>query len=127
MHVSKLCIRFDQLKDEATKIKVTLAATSWSFITSFTILRWVYTYSPASSKQKYKSSELNSKMIGEREPLSIIKAAIGPKILDSKQLGPLHTQDREPVTITLQALSLVEKAELVQVCFSLRLRDQHSK
>ena len=29
--------------------------------------------------------------------------------------GPLHTQDWEPVTMALQALSLVEKAELVQV------------
>ena len=38
--------------------------------------------------------------------------------------GPLHTQDWEPVTIALQALSLVEKAVLVQVCFTLRLRGQ---
>ena len=29
--------------------------------------------------------------------------------------GPLHTRDWEPVTITLQALSLVEKADPVQV------------
>ena len=29
--------------------------------------------------------------------------------------GPLHTQGWEPVTVTLQALSLVEKAEPVQV------------
>ena len=41
-------------------------------------------------------------------------------------LGPLHTQDWEPVTITLQALSLMEKAELVQVCFTLHLRNQRS-
>ena len=41
-------------------------------------------------------------------------------------LGPLHTRDWEPVTITLQALSLVEKAEPVQVHFILRLRDQRS-
>ena len=41
-------------------------------------------------------------------------------------LGPLHTRDWEPVTITLQALSLVEKAEPVQVRFTLRLRDQWS-
>ena len=41
-------------------------------------------------------------------------------------LGPLHTQDCEPVTITLQALSLVGKAEPVQVRFTLHLRDQHS-
>ena len=39
-------------------------------------------------------------------------------------LGPLHTRDREPVTGTFQALSLVEKAEPVQVRFMLRLRDQ---
>ena len=41
-------------------------------------------------------------------------------------IRPPHTQDWEPVTITLQALPLVEKAELVQVCFTLRLRDQQS-
>jgi hypothetical protein len=41
-------------------------------------------------------------------------------------LGPLHTWDWEPVTITLQALSLAEKAEPVQVRFTLRLRDQQS-
>ena len=41
-------------------------------------------------------------------------------------LGPLHTRDWEHVTITLQQLSLVEKAELVQVRFTLRLRDQRS-
>ena len=38
----------------------------------------------------------------------------------------LHTWDWEPVTITLQALSLVEKVELVQVRFTLHLRDQRS-
>ena len=32
-----------------------------------------------------------------------------------------------PVTITLQALSLVEKVEVVQVRFTLHLRDQRSK
>jgi hypothetical protein len=38
-------------------------------------------------------------------------------------LGPFHTQDLEPMTITLQALLLVEKAEPVQVrFFTLRLR-----
>jgi hypothetical protein len=42
-------------------------------------------------------------------------------------LGPLHTRDWGPVTIALQALSLVEKAEPVQVhYFTLRLRDQRS-
>ena len=40
---------------------------------------------------------------------------------------PLHTWDWEPMTITLQALSLVEKPEPVQVRFTLRLRDQRSK
>ena len=37
--------------------------------------------------------------------------------------GPLHTRDWEPVTITFQALSLVEMAELVQAHLTLRLRD----
>jgi hypothetical protein len=46
--------------------------------------------------------------------------------LKLKHLGPLHTRHCEPVTITLQALSLVEKAEPVQVHFTLRLRDQLS-
>ena len=40
--------------------------------------------------------------------------------------GPLHTRDREPMTTTLQALSLVEKAEPVQVRLTLRLRDWRS-
>ena len=40
--------------------------------------------------------------------------------------GPLYTQDWEPVTNALQALSLVEKAEPVQVRFTLRWRDQRS-
>jgi hypothetical protein len=39
-------------------------------------------------------------------------------------LGPLLTRHLEPVTITLQALSLVEEAKPVQVRFTLRLRDQ---
>jgi hypothetical protein len=39
----------------------------------------------------------------------------------------LHTRDWEPGTVTLQALSLGEMAEPVQVCyFTLRLRDQRS-
>ena len=41
-------------------------------------------------------------------------------------LGPLHTRDWEPLTITLPTLSLVEKAEPVQVCLILCLRDQLS-
>ena len=45
--------------------------------------------------------------------------------LPSPHYGPLHTRDCEPVTIvTLQALSLGEKAEPVQVrYFTLRLRE----
>jgi hypothetical protein len=38
----------------------------------------------------------------------------------------LHTRDWEPMTTTLQALSLVKKEELVQVCFTLCMRDQQS-
>jgi hypothetical protein len=41
--------------------------------------------------------------------------------------GPLHTRDWEPMTIALQALSLVEKVEPVQVRFTPRSRDQLSK
>jgi hypothetical protein len=49
------------------------------------------------------------------------------KFSTSANWWPLHTRDWEPVTITLQALALVEKAEPVQVlCFTLRLRDRHS-
>ena len=44
--------------------------------------------------------------------------------LTFKYIGPLHTWDWEPGITTLQALSLVEKAEPVQVHFTLRLRDQ---
>ena len=47
--------------------------------------------------------------------------------LDIHITGPLHTQDWEPVTITLQALSLVEKVGPVQVRFTLRLMDQRRK
>ena len=39
---------------------------------------------------------------------------------------PLHTQDWEHLTLTIQALTLVEKAELVEVHFTLRLWDQQS-
>ena len=44
----------------------------------------------------------------------------------SLSLGPLHTQDWEPMTVTLQALLLVEKVKPVQVQFTLRLKDQWS-
>ena len=47
-----------------------------------------------------------------------------PRSLNS---GPLRTPDWGPVTIALQALSLVENVEPVQVHFTLRLRDQRSK
>ena len=40
--------------------------------------------------------------------------------------APLHTRDWESVTGPLQALSLVEKADPVQLRFTLRLRDQDS-
>ena len=50
-----------------------------------------------------------------------------PRIVINKHsinLGPLHTRDWEPVTIPLQAVSLVEKSEPVQVrYFTLRSRD----
>ena len=41
--------------------------------------------------------------------------------------GPLHTRDWESVTTTLQAVSMVEKAVHVQVCFTRCSRDQRSK
>ena len=41
--------------------------------------------------------------------------------------GPLHTRYGEPITTALQTLSSVAKAELVQIRFTLRSRDQHSK
>ena len=44
---------------------------------------------------------------------------------NSLDLGPLHTRDWEPI-ITLEALSLVEKEEPVQVRFTLCLRDQRN-
>ena len=47
--------------------------------------------------------------------------------LTKGNLGPLHAQDCGPVTIALKALSLVEKAKPVQVQFTLRSRDPHSK
>ena len=40
---------------------------------------------------------------------------------------PTTSRDCGPVTVALRALSLVEKAERVQVCFTQRLRDQRSK
>jgi hypothetical protein len=43
-----------------------------------------------------------------------------------REVGPLHTRDWEPGTITLQALSLVKKTEPIQVHFTLRSRDQRS-
>ena len=46
------------------------------------------------------------------------------RMTNGTYLGPLHMRDWEP--ITLQALSLVEKVEPVQVHFTLHLRDQRS-
>ena len=43
-----------------------------------------------------------------------------------RETGPLHTRYWEPMTSTLQVLSLVEKAEPIQVRFTLRSRDQQS-
>ena len=45
-------------------------------------------------------------------------------VSNTKYSGPLYTRDWEPVTIALQALSLVEKAEPVHIRFTLRSRDQ---
>ena len=41
--------------------------------------------------------------------------------------GPLYIWNWGHMTIALQALSLVEKTEAVQICFTLHLRDQLSK
>ena len=41
-------------------------------------------------------------------------------------IGPRSTRDWGPVTIALQGLSLMEKAEPVQVRFTIHLRDQRS-
>jgi hypothetical protein len=54
-----------------------------------------------------------------------ISICLKPRVPE-KPLRPLHPRDWEPMTITLQALSLVQKAEPVQVRFKLRLRDQWS-
>ena len=50
----------------------------------------------------------------------------GQNFLHILRLGPLHTWDWEPMTITLQPLSLVEKEELIQICFTLCSRDQRT-
>jgi hypothetical protein len=47
--------------------------------------------------------------------------SLGNRFRCQMNLGPLHTRYSEPVTSTLQALSLVEMAPLVQVRFTLRL------
>ena len=47
-------------------------------------------------------------------------------VTSRRSLGSFLTQDWEPVTITLQALELIDKAEPVQVHFTLNLRDQQS-
>ena len=52
---------------------------------------------------------------------------IFPSLLVGVVKMVLSIQVKEPVTVTLHALSLVEKAGPVQVCITLRLRDQRSK
>jgi hypothetical protein len=67
--------------------------------------------------------------VGSRElprPTLIKLISVVHPIANLWHLGPLHTWDWEPVTITLQALSLVERTEPVQVCFTLNLRDRRS-
>ena len=53
-------------------------------------------------------------------------AGLHPRVYYLVGLPPLHKRDWEPVTVTLQALSLVEKAEPVQVRSTLCSRDQRS-
>ena len=49
------------------------------------------------------------------------------QVSSKHHLKPLHTRDREHVTTALQALSLVEKAEPVQVRhFTLHMWDHRS-
>jgi hypothetical protein len=48
------------------------------------------------------------------------------KLKKSSSYVPPFRGDWEPVTVILQVLSSVEKAEPVQVCFTLRLKDQWS-
>jgi hypothetical protein len=60
---------------------------------------------------------------GSLRDLNCFICSEGParECLETK--GPLHTRDWEPVTFTLQEFSLVEKAEPVQVHFTLCSRD----
>ena len=59
-----------------------------------------------------------------RVPLTTFRYRLQP--FRESDRGPLHTRDGEPVTIILQALSLVEKAEPAQVRFTQHLQDQRS-
>ena len=59
--------------------------------------------------------------------LSNCRKGFRPPRCQVEYLGPLHTRDREPVTITLQTLSLVGKAKFYQVCFIICWRDQRSE
>ena len=74
--------------------------------------------------KNYESSTLNDmafKSIVKSKSNKVINTWIG------SLYRPLHTRGWEPITIALQALPLVEKAEPVQVrYFALRLRDQRS-
>ena len=69
----------------------------------------------------------NSTMFYGQVGICIIPPPRGRPNTNSGILRPLHTWEWEPVTITLQTLSLVEKADAVQVRFILNLRDQWSK
>ena len=55
-----------------------------------------------------------------------LPSSTDPLHVELRATSHTHMRDWEPVTSTLQALSLVEKAEPVQPCFTLRLRDQRS-
>jgi hypothetical protein len=73
------------------------------------------------ASNNFRSGQTNIDFLDGQLPLSVYTS---PKKFVG--LGGLMSSDWEPVTITLQALSLVEKVEPVQVRFTLSLRDQHS-
>ena len=96
---------------------------SCHFICGSLCVQWSFVWLQASPGNPM-GSHTQYKVVG--------KSKSRPSLLSSRarallwEWGPLHTRDWEPMTITLQALSLVEKAEPVQVHFTLRLRDQRS-
>jgi hypothetical protein len=88
-------------------------------------------------KEKRKAKKLDQELVSDPDPNFLHLKNISwnfvllipwPHHLNPyvEDWGPLHTWDWEPVTITPQALSLVGKAEPVQVRFTLCLRDQRS-